>query len=180
MYRWVHRFTPLLVEAPRPCRHAPGDRWFVDETYVKIAGRWVYLYRAIDQYGQVINVLVTQNRDLAAATHRFFTRALKHGPRPAEVSTDRAPTYPRVLDELVRFRMSRCGAICEQPRRSRSWSAQVQAETDARAKTAPLGPSDLHRTRVCAESSPRPLRARPGCRPRHQLTAAFVELALAI
>ena len=101
VYRWVHRFVPLLVEAARPCRHAPGDRWFVDETYVKIAGRWVYLYRAIDQYGQVINVLVTQNRDLAAATHRFFTRALKHGPRPAEVSTDRAPTYPRVLDELV-------------------------------------------------------------------------------
>ena len=97
----VRRFTPLLIDAARPCRHAPGDRWFVDEIYVKIAGRWVYLYRAIDQYGQVIDVLVAQNRDLAAATHRFFTRALKHGPRPAEVSTDRAPTYPRVLDELV-------------------------------------------------------------------------------
>ncbi len=99
MYRWVHRFTPLLVEAPRPCRHAPGDRWFVDET-CQIAGRGVSLYRAIDQYGQVIDVLVSPKRDLAA-TRRLFTRALKHGPRPAEVSTDRAPTYPRVLDELV-------------------------------------------------------------------------------
>src|ERR687894_731322 len=49
VYRWVQRFTPLLVDAARPCRHAPGDRWFVDETYVKVAGRWVYLYRAIDQ-----------------------------------------------------------------------------------------------------------------------------------
>jgi transposase-like protein len=45
----------------------------VDETYVKVAGRWVYLYRAIEQYGQVIDVLVTQNGDMAA-TRRFFTR----------------------------------------------------------------------------------------------------------
>jgi transposase InsO family protein len=48
VYRWVQRFTPLLADAARPCRHTPGDRWFVDETYVKVAGRWVYLYRAID------------------------------------------------------------------------------------------------------------------------------------
>jgi transposase-like protein len=39
VYRWVQRFTPLLIDAARPCRHAPGDRWFVDETYVKVAGR---------------------------------------------------------------------------------------------------------------------------------------------
>ena len=77
-----------------------GDRWFVDETYAKIAGRWVYLYRAIDQFGQVIDVLVSEKRDLAA-TRLFFTRALQHGPSPTEVTTDRAAAYPRVLDELV-------------------------------------------------------------------------------
>ncbi len=65
VYRWVQRFIPLLIDAARPCRHAPGDGWFVDETYVKVAGRWVYLYRAIDQYGQVIDVLVSEKRDLA-------------------------------------------------------------------------------------------------------------------
>jgi len=54
VYRWVQRFTPLLIDTARPCRHTPGDRWFVDETYVKVAGRWVYLYRTIDQHGQVI------------------------------------------------------------------------------------------------------------------------------
>ena len=53
-----------------------------------------------DECRQVIDVLVSEKRDLAA-THRFFTGALEHGPRPCEVSTDRAPTYPRVLDELV-------------------------------------------------------------------------------
>ena len=77
----VQRFTPLLIDAARPCRHAAGDRWFVDETYAKVAGRWVYLYRAIDQSGQVIDVLVAEKRDLAA-TRRFFTRALEHGPSP--------------------------------------------------------------------------------------------------
>ncbi len=40
LYRWVQRFTPLIVDAARPCRHAVGDRWFVDETYVKVAGTW--------------------------------------------------------------------------------------------------------------------------------------------
>jgi IS6 family transposase len=73
---------------------------FADETYVKVAGRWTYLYRAIDQHGQVIDVLLSVRRDLAAA-RRFFTRALRAGTIPAEVTTDRALAYPRVLDELI-------------------------------------------------------------------------------
>ncbi|WP_261567758.1 IS6 family transposase [Frankia gtarii] len=100
IYRWVQRFTPLLVDAARPCRHSTGDRRFVDETYVKVAGRWTYLYRAIDQVGQVIDVLAAEHRDLAAA-RRFFTRALSHSRKPVEVTTDRAPVYPRVLDEQL-------------------------------------------------------------------------------
>jgi IS6 family transposase len=44
IYRWVLRFTPLLAEAARPCRRAVGDRWQVDEAYVKVAGRWRYVY----------------------------------------------------------------------------------------------------------------------------------------
>ena len=41
--RWVQRFTPEFIEAARPCRHVPGDRWFVDETYLKVAGPWTYI-----------------------------------------------------------------------------------------------------------------------------------------
>jgi transposase-like protein len=100
IYRWVQRFTPEFIEAARPCRHAPGDRWFVDETYLKIAGKWSYLYRAVDQHGQVIDVLLSARRDLAAA-RRFFIQALRSSAVPVEVTTDRAAVYPRVLDELV-------------------------------------------------------------------------------
>src|SRR5215211_6722515 len=66
LFRWVQRFTPLLVDAAGPCRHSGGSRWFVDETYVKVAGRWRYVYRALDQHGQVIDVLVSRRRNLDA------------------------------------------------------------------------------------------------------------------
>jgi transposase-like protein len=89
IYRWVLRFTPLLAEAARPCRHAVGERWCVDETYVKVAGRWRYVYRAIDQFGQVIDVLVSPQRN-AAAARRFFARAIgTTNVTPVEVVTDK-------------------------------------------------------------------------------------------
>ena len=101
VYRWVQRFTPLFADAARFARHSPGDRWFVDETYVKVNGVWRYVYRAVDQHGQVIDVLVSARRDGEAA-RRFFHRALTTlKVTPIEVVTDAAPVYPRVLDELV-------------------------------------------------------------------------------
>ena len=101
VYRWVQTFTPVFIDAARPGRHATGNRWFVDETYVKVAGRWTYLYRAVDQHGQIIDVLVSNRRD-AAAAQEFFARALRTGPSPIEVITDRAPVYPRLVEELER------------------------------------------------------------------------------
>jgi len=101
IYRWVQRFTPLLADGARPCRHRVGDRWQVDETYVKVAGRWRYVYRAIAQFGQVIDIFVCARRD-ANAARRFFEQALRTTSiAPAEVTTDRAPVYPAVLEELL-------------------------------------------------------------------------------
>jgi transposase-like protein len=100
IYRWVQRFTPLLADAAGPCRHSVGDRWFVDETYVKVAGRWRYVYRAIDQYGQIIDVFVSARRDTRAA-FRFFATALRAHGEPVEVVTDRAPALRAAIDELV-------------------------------------------------------------------------------
>jgi transposase-like protein len=101
VHRWVQRFAPLLADAARFARHRVGGRWFVDETYVKVAGRWVYLYRAVDQHGQVIDVYASIRRDTEAA-RRFFQRArTTTGVTPTEVITDRAPTYPRVLEQVL-------------------------------------------------------------------------------
>jgi transposase-like protein len=100
IYRWVQRFTPLVIEAARPCRHSVGNRWFVDETYVKVAGVWRYVYRAVDQYGQVIDVLVSKQRNIPAAT-RFFETMLSGRARPKEVTTDLAAPLLRVIDELL-------------------------------------------------------------------------------
>ena len=84
-----------------PCRHAVGDRWQVDETYVKVAGHWRYVYRAIDQFGQVIDAFMSTRRD-AAAARRFFKRAISTTKvTPIEVVTDRAPAYLTVLDDLL-------------------------------------------------------------------------------
>jgi transposase-like protein len=78
-----------------------GTRWYVDETYVKVAGRWRYVYRAIDQFGQVIDVFVSTRRD-AQAARRFFDRALSAVKvTPVGVVTDKAAVYPRVLEELA-------------------------------------------------------------------------------
>jgi transposase InsO family protein len=95
------RFTPLLADAVRPCRHAVGDRWQADETYVKVAGRWRYVYRAIDQFSQVIDVFVSPRRDVKAA-RRFFDRAIGTTKRrPVEVITDKAAAYPAMLEEQL-------------------------------------------------------------------------------
>jgi transposase-like protein len=78
---------------PRPCRAAVGDRWQVDETYVKVGGRWRYSYRAIDQFGQFIDVFISARRDADAAC-RFFERAINATKvTPTEVTTDQASAY---------------------------------------------------------------------------------------
>jgi transposase, IS6 family len=100
LFRWVQRFTPLLVEAARPCRHAVGGQWFVDETYVKVSGSWRYVYRAVDQNGQVIDVFLSKRRDLKAATSFFVAAIDSHG-EPSEITTDRAHALVRVVVELL-------------------------------------------------------------------------------
>jgi transposase, IS6 family len=179
IYRWVQRFTPEFIEAARPCRHAPGDRWFADETYVKVAGAWTYLYRAVDQYGQVIDVLLSGKRDLAAA-RRFFTRALRAGTIPAEVTTDRAHVYPRVLDELVPSALH----IVEQ-------YANNPVETDhgrLKARLRPMRGLKRHRSaRILAPGHAFVQNLRRGhydiateVPSHHRLRAAFDDLVLAI
>ena len=94
------RLPPELIDAACPCRHRVGDRWFVDETYVEVNGVWRYVYRAVDQHGQVIEVLVSKHRDIASA-RRFFSASLLAREVPAEVITDRAPALANVIEDLI-------------------------------------------------------------------------------
>jgi transposase-like protein len=101
LYRWVQRFAPRFAQAARARRHVVGDRWHVDETYLKIGGTWRYLFRAIDQFGQVIDVCLSPRRD-AHAARRFFAQAIGRARiSPVEVTTDRYRLYPRVLEEVL-------------------------------------------------------------------------------
>jgi transposase-like protein len=101
VYRRVQRFAPEFAQAARARRHAVGDRWHVDETYLRIGGTWRYLFRAIDQFGQVIDVYLSPRRD-ANAARRFFAQAIgRTRISPVEVTTDRYRLYPRVLDDML-------------------------------------------------------------------------------
>jgi transposase-like protein len=101
VYRWVQRFAPEFAEAARARQHLTGDRWHVDETYVRVGGSWRYLFRAIDQFGQVIDVFLSPRRNTEAARRFLFHAVGRTRISPAEVTTDRYRVYPRVLDELL-------------------------------------------------------------------------------
>ncbi len=92
------RFAPLLAEAARSCRHAVGDRWQVDETHVKVAGRLCSVDRAIDQSGQVVGVRASRYKGRSLSW--IGPSAQARAPQ-SRVVTDRAAAYPTVLEELL-------------------------------------------------------------------------------
>jgi transposase, IS6 family len=101
IFDWVQRFAPLYMDAARRKRQPVGHRWSVDETYVKVAGVWRYVYRALDEDGQVVDVLLRERRDTEAAV-AFFEQALETtGARPTVVTTDKAAAYPPALAQVL-------------------------------------------------------------------------------
>lgn len=95
VYRWVQRFLPLFPAAARPHRQPIGSKWRVAATYTRVNGAWTYLYRAIDQDGQVVDAYCSEQRN-ARAAQAFCARAISEtGVRPRRVTTDEARCYPR-------------------------------------------------------------------------------------
>jgi IS6 family transposase len=100
--RWVHTFGPLLgAELHRRARPL-GSCWYADETYVRVGGRWAYLYRAVDETGQVVDVLLREQRDLASARAFFEQATRRRGSRPCTVVTDKHPAYGRAVRRHAR------------------------------------------------------------------------------
>jgi len=99
---WEARFAPLLTERLRAKRRGKaGVKWHADETYVKVDGRWCYLYRAIDADGNLVDSMLSETRDMEAAK-RFFTHARTVvGHAPEKVTTDGHDAYPRAIRETL-------------------------------------------------------------------------------
>ncbi len=101
IYRWVQRFLPLFGEAARSHQRPVGTKWRVDETYTRLNGTWTYIYRAIDEDGQVVDAYFSERRN-ARAAQTFFDRAIDEtGVRPERVTTDKAKCYPPALRTAV-------------------------------------------------------------------------------
>ena len=109
--RWVNHYGSELNRRVRPELKRTGTSWRVDETYVRVAGRSVYLYRAVDSQGATLDFHLSENHD-AAAAKGFFRRILAatNHPRPRVINVDGNPSYPKVVQELNRER--RLGRRC--------------------------------------------------------------------
>ena len=103
IYRWVQRFAPEMEKRLRwQWRRARSGSWCVDETYVRVRGKWAYLYRAVDKFGDTIDFYLSATRNTKAAK-RFLGKALrgcKEWELPEVLNTDKAPTYAGAIAEL--------------------------------------------------------------------------------
>ena len=95
---WETKLSPTLIDNLRRRRKGRiGRSWYVDETYIKINGSWHYLYRAIDRFGALVDVRLSEKRDMAAAKAFFRSAKAVTGITPARVTTDGHDSYPRAI-----------------------------------------------------------------------------------
>ena len=87
--RWVVHYAPQLEKAFHQKKKRPGDRWRLDETYIKVKGQWNYFYRAVDKQGNTIDFLLTANRDKKAAL-RFLIKAIERNGKPGLINIDKS------------------------------------------------------------------------------------------
>ena len=91
IHRWIIRYSPDLLNRFNARKRPVTAKWHVDETYIKVRGRWMYLYRAIDSNGDTVEFWFSERRDLIAAK-RFLRKALKRHGRPERIVIDGSQT----------------------------------------------------------------------------------------
>lgn len=89
LHRWMVKFASLIAMQVRKRKKPVGNSWRMDETYIKVYGAWVYLYRALDSLGNTIEFLLGKYRD-AVAAKAFFCKAFKNNGRPEKVTIDKS------------------------------------------------------------------------------------------
>src|SRR4029078_2850182 len=97
LQRWVKRFVTLIDKSVRQRKRPVNGSWRMDETYIKLNGKWVYLYRAVDKEGNTIDFLLRGKRD-AVAAKAFFRKAFKKNGRPDKVTVDKSGSNKAALD----------------------------------------------------------------------------------
>ena len=101
LQRWVRRFARLITDRVRARKKPVSGSWRMDETYIKLNGKWIYLYRAVDKEGNTIDFLLRTKRD-ANAAKAFFKKAIKHNGRPEKVTVDKSGSNKAALDHCNR------------------------------------------------------------------------------
>src|ERR1700745_1323923 len=101
VWRWVQRYAPEMERRLRSRLKPSTDSWRVDETYIRVKGKWRYLYRAVDSSGATLDFLLSANQD-AAAAKRFLAKALGRAnhPAPRVINTDGHSAYPPAIARL--------------------------------------------------------------------------------
>jgi transposase, IS6 family len=101
IYRWVQRYAPEAEKRSKPYLKPTNDSYRVDEMYIKVKGKWKYLYRAVGSKGNTIDFLLTAKRNKEAAK-RFLSKAMEnsHHSTPRVINVDKNPAYPPAVEEL--------------------------------------------------------------------------------
>lgn len=95
--RWVIKFSPALADAARSHKKPVGRSWRLDETYIKVRGKWKYFYRAVDEDGDTVDFLLTAKRDKKAA-HRFLCLAIKNNGEPEKINIDKSGSNKAAIE----------------------------------------------------------------------------------
>jgi transposase-like protein len=101
IFRWVQRYAPEIEKRIRSFQGPRSGSWRVDETYVRVGGKWKYLFRAVDKHGQLIAFMLSDRRNTNAA-YRFLRKAIKAMSRypPSSITTDKLASYPKAIRRL--------------------------------------------------------------------------------
>jgi putative transposase len=100
VHRWALKIVPVLAKVFRGRKRSVGKRWRMDETYIKVRGRWKYLYRAVDRDGNTVDFLLTNRRDEAAA-RRFLERTIDRHGEPEKTTIDKSGANTAAIDSCI-------------------------------------------------------------------------------